>query len=73
MSRAVLQNALKLSVPERLELIEELWESIRQNPDALPVTAPQREELDRRLADHAAEPEAGYSIDDVINTLADKE
>ena len=73
MSHAVLENALKLTVSERLELIEALWESIRANPDALPVTDAQKEELDRRLADHAREPEAGYSADEVLDALADKE
>ena len=39
----------KLSPEERLRLIEDLWESLRKTPDALPLTRAQREELDRRL------------------------
>ena len=38
-----------LSTEQRLELLERLWESLRSNPNDLPLTAPQREELDRRL------------------------
>lgn len=34
---------------ERLRLIGELWESLRSTPEAVPLTAPQRAELDRRL------------------------
>ncbi len=37
----------KLSPPERLELISQLWDSL-QDKD-LPLPAAQREELDRRL------------------------
>jgi putative addiction module component (TIGR02574 family) len=39
----------KLSSEERLRLIENLWESLRTRPDAVPLTRAQRDELDRRL------------------------
>lgn len=39
----------ELSPDERLELLEELWESLRQSPDNVPLTSTQREELDCRL------------------------
>jgi putative addiction module component (TIGR02574 family) len=39
----------KLSPEERLRLIEDLWESLRSRPDAVPLTRAQRDELDRRL------------------------
>ncbi|HZO31028.1 MAG TPA: addiction module protein [Chloroflexota bacterium] len=43
----------KLSVAERLELIEILWDSIAEDPDALPLTEAQRLEIDRRLDSYA--------------------
>lgn len=39
----------KLSPEEPLRLIENLWESLRMRPDAVPPTQAQRDELDRRL------------------------
>lgn len=39
----------KLAPDERLRLIEQLWESLREHPEAVPVTAAQPAELDRRL------------------------
>lgn len=39
----------KLSTEERLRLIEQLWESLRVSPEAIPLTDAQRAELDRRL------------------------
>ncbi len=39
----------KLSTEERLRLIEQLWESLRTTPGAIPLTDAQRAELDRRL------------------------
>jgi len=44
----------KLSVEERLVLVEELWDSIA---DATPLTEAQRAELDRRIDDHENNPE----------------
>jgi putative addiction module component (TIGR02574 family) len=38
----------RLTPPERLALISQLWDSLED--DRLPLTAAQREELDRRLA-----------------------
>ncbi len=48
-----------LSTEQRLELIERLWESLRSNPIDLPLTAPQRDELDRRLDELARTPAKG--------------
>ena len=39
----------KLTRDERLELLEELWESLSREIDALPLTEEQEAELDRRL------------------------
>jgi putative addiction module component (TIGR02574 family) len=46
----------KLSVEERLELIERHWDSIVDEPDRLPITDAQRRELDRRLDSYARRP-----------------
>ena len=38
-----------LAPQERLQLISDLWESLRSTPEAVPLTPAQRSELDRRL------------------------
>lgn len=48
----------QLSVPQRLELVEELWDSIAAVPDAVPVPDWQKEELARRKADYLKHPES---------------
>jgi len=45
----VLEQALELPLPERLELLEALWESIYSQPQDLPVPEWQKAELERRL------------------------
>lgn len=51
-----IKEILSLGVKERLELIEEIWDSIAANPDAVPLTATQRKELDRRKREHTRDP-----------------
>ena len=46
----------RLSVEERLTLVEDLWDSIAEESAATSLTDAQRAELDRRLADYAANP-----------------
>jgi len=47
----------KLPVPERLRLVGEIWESILDSPDLLPVSDELVTELHRRLDAHLAAPE----------------
>jgi putative addiction module component (TIGR02574 family) len=39
----------KLTTDERLQLIEQLWNSLSETPDAVRLAGAQRKELDRRL------------------------
>ena len=43
------QELLNLSVAERIQLVEDLWDSVAQKPEDVVITAAQIEELDRRL------------------------
>jgi putative addiction module component (TIGR02574 family) len=59
----------KLPVTERLELVEELWDSIARDSDQLTLTSPQMEELDRRLADYEKNPEEGVPWEEVRDRI----
>ncbi|MGH2750008.1 MAG: addiction module protein [Actinomycetota bacterium] len=59
----------RLPIEERLRLVEDIWESIRINPDELPITEAQRAELDRRAVAHAADPGAAEDLDSVLARL----
>ena len=47
---------LKLSEAERIQLAQDLWDSIPAASAALTLTDEQRQELERRLAEHQADP-----------------
>ena len=47
----------RMSVEDRIALATAIWESIAAEPHPPLLTEAQRQELDRRLADHAATPD----------------
>jgi len=57
----------KLSRDERLKLLEKLWDSLSDQD--VPLTAGQREELDRRLDDLDREGPRGIPWDEVLDRL----
>ena len=57
MSRAF--DFTKLSIAERIQLAEDLWESIPEEGIDVPLTEAQKAELDRRLEDLERNPDAG--------------
>ena len=42
-------NVLELSISERIQLVQDIWDSIAINPEEIPVIDSQKQELDRRL------------------------
>ncbi len=54
-----MSDVLTLSVPERVRLVQAIWDSIAAVPEMVPVTETEREELDRRLDAYYREPDAG--------------
>lgn len=58
-----------LSIEEKLELIEELWNSIAADQAALAVTDEQRHELDLRLAEFEADGDLGRDATSVLEEI----
>lgn len=62
-------NISDLTPEERLRLIEELWDSLTEDPEAVPLTNAQREELDRRLDDLEQSGPVGIPWDEVLQQI----
>ena len=54
-----------LSVPEKLRLVEELWDNIASQPEAVPVPQWQKDELAKRKAASLKNPDSGLSWEEV--------
>jgi putative addiction module component (TIGR02574 family) len=61
-----------LSVNEKIDYLQSLWDRIAATPESIPVPEWHREILDERLRDLEADPNAGDSWDVVQKRLRGK-
>ncbi|MEA5553855.1 addiction module protein [Anabaena cylindrica UHCC 0172] len=59
----------ELSIAERIQLAEDLWDSILEQQEELPLSQAQQQELDRRLENYKKNPTNGSSWEDVKKRL----
>jgi len=52
-------DILELSVAERIQMVEDIWDSIAAVPEAVPLNEDQKKELDRRLVAYHQSPDTG--------------
>ena len=62
-------DLLELPVAERLRLVELLWDSIAAVPETVSIPDELKAELNRRLADFEADPEAGSPWEEVRSRI----
>ena len=61
-----------LSIDERMQLVEDIWDSIAADQATLPLTDEQRAELDRRLDAYETDNIQGREASDVVKALKDR-
>ena len=59
----------QLPVSERIDLVEQIWDSIVEDQSQFELTDAQKAELDRRLAADKESPDRGASWEDVKRRL----
>lgn len=70
MTHAALAEIAQLSVAERIQLAEDIWETLVAAPDTIPIQDAQRAELDRRLQAYQDNPQTGASWQDVQQRIS---
>jgi putative addiction module component (TIGR02574 family) len=55
----------ELPLSEKLQLLEDLWDSIALTPEQIPVLDWQKEELAKRKANYLQNPDSGSSWEEV--------
>ena len=63
------QELEALSVPERMQIVEDLWDSIARSNADLPVPQWQKDELARRKTRHLQNPRSGKTWDQVKQAI----
>ena len=65
MQSELTEAARKLSIADRILLVEEIWDTIANENQAFELTEGQQQELDRRLASVKANPGQGRTWDEI--------
>ncbi len=62
----------EIPLEERIQLVEDLWDSIADEQSALPLTPEQKAELDRRLDAYELDRDPGRVAGEVIEEIRRK-
>jgi len=62
--KITLSDIMELSIPERILLVEEIWDSIAKVEESVPLASSQCEKLDQRV-------EAYYRNENTVNSWKD--
>ena len=69
MTTTALAEIAQLSISERIQLVEDIWDTVAAAPDDLSLTEPQRGELERRLQAHRQNPQMVSSWQEVSQRI----
>ena len=69
MQQNVKEQIQKMSVDERIVLVEEIWDGIAEGNGSVELTQEQKQELDRRLEFLKHNPDAGRTWDEIQHEL----
>jgi len=72
MSRVQINHILALPIAERVAIVQEIWDSILEQPEQVEITPAQREELERRWIDIQQNRDDGEDWEDVKKSLRDE-
>ena len=66
-------DALDLSIPERIQLVEDIWDTIAAKADSLELTEEEKEIIDARLEKYHQNPELGSPWEDVYKRIVSRQ
>lgn len=69
MNAAQIKEILKLSLDDRINLVNLIWESISISPEKIVLHDSQKKELNHRLKDFYENPEEGLSLNELLEEL----
>jgi len=72
MSSNLTEEAKKLSIAERINLVEEIWDSIAEENGCFELSDAQKEELDSRLESFRANPSRGRTWEEIRSEFNSK-
>jgi len=65
-------DTLDLSVPERIELVEDIWDTIAVKAALVELTEEEKKIIDERLSAYHQNPDVGSPWEDVFKKIVNK-
>ncbi|MFA4828421.1 MAG: addiction module protein [Thermodesulfovibrionales bacterium] len=72
MKRITATDTLELSIPERIQLVEDIWDTIAAQADSLELTEDEKRVIDKRLDAYHNNPDLGAPWNEVHKRIAAK-
>jgi len=72
MKKITATDSLILSIPERIQLVEDIWDTIAEKTELVELTEEEKKIVDERLEAYHRNPELGSPWDDVYKRIVNK-
>ena len=72
MKQITAADALRLSIPERIQLVEDIWDTITNETDAVELSEEEKRIIDERLETYHKNPDLGSPWEDVYKRIVTK-
>ncbi|HHT9137841.1 MAG TPA: addiction module protein [Candidatus Wunengus sp. YC60] len=73
MNKITATDILNLSIPERIQLVEDIWDTIAAKAGAVELTEDEKKIIDERLKAYHNNPDLGSPWDEVYRRIVSKE
>jgi putative addiction module component (TIGR02574 family) len=72
MKNIKVSDTLKLSIPERIQLVEDIWDTIASETESIELTENEKKIIDERLEAYHKNPDEGSPWDEVYKRIVSK-
>lgn len=72
MKKITAADTLSLSIPERIQLVEDIWDTIADEAEAMDLTEEEKNIINERLEAYKRNPDSGSSWDEVYKRIVKK-
>ena len=72
MKKLTVTDTLDLSIPERIQLVEDIWDTIAVEADSVELTEEEKKIIDKRLKAYHQNPNLGSPWEDVFKRIVSK-
>ncbi|MDO9548458.1 MAG: addiction module protein [Candidatus Marinimicrobia bacterium] len=66
-------DTLELSIPERIQLVEDIWDTITAKVNSFELTEEEKQIIDARLEHYHQNPESGSPWEDVYEKIVSRQ